>query len=222
MSAEDDGSIAQGAMTRGEIVDRRIDILSAVILSLATVLAAWSAFQSAKWSGEQSIEFAKANANRTESVRNSTLAGQQTQVDVATFIGFADAYAAEEPELAEFYRQRAREEFRVALEAWLALEPLENPDAPPTPFAMEEYTLAATVEADRLAEEADRFGQVALDDNQRSDNYVLLAVLFASVLLFAGLAPKSRTLQIQITMLAMAGIILLVGVGFLLAFPKTI
>ena len=40
MSAEDDGSTAQGTMTRGEIVDRRIDILSAVILSLATVLAA--------------------------------------------------------------------------------------------------------------------------------------------------------------------------------------
>ncbi len=222
MSAGDDGSTASGTMTRAEIVDRRIDILSAVILSLATVLAAWSAFQSAKWSGEQSVAFAKANANRTESVRNSTLAGQQTQVDVATFIGFADAFAADEPELAEFYRDRAREEFRPALDAWLALEPLKNPDAPPTPFAMEEYALASTAEADRLAEEADRFGQLALDNNQRSDNYVLLAVLFASVLLFAGLAPKSRTLQIQVTMLTMAGIILLVGVGFLLAFPKTI
>ena len=36
---------------------RTIEIISAVLLSLATVLAAWSAFQSAKWSGVQATRF---------------------------------------------------------------------------------------------------------------------------------------------------------------------
>lgn len=201
--------------------ERWIDIASAVFLSIATVLAAWSAFQSAKWSGEQSIAFAKAGAYRTESVRFSNQAGQQVQIDVAVFTQLVDAYSADDERRFEFFRERAREEFRPALEAWLATEPGTNPDAPDTPFAMEEYQLEATQEADRLAEEASASTDVALEDNQRSDNYVLLAVLFASVLLFAGLAPKSRTVQIQITMLAVAGVLLLVGIGFLLAFPKT-
>jgi hypothetical protein len=33
--------------------ERRVDVASALLLSVATVLAAWSAFQSAKWSGER-------------------------------------------------------------------------------------------------------------------------------------------------------------------------
>lgn len=209
-------------MMHDEIRQRRIDIVSAVFLSIATVLAAWSAFQSAKWSGEQSIAFAQASANRTESLRYSTQAGQQTQIDVAVFTSFLDAYVADETELAEFYRTRAREEFRPALEAWLATEPASNPDAPSTPFAMDEYQLAAQAEADRLVAEAEESTRTALDDNQRSDNYVLLAVLFASVLLFAGLAPKSRTFAMEVAMLVMAGVLLTVGIGFLIAFPKTI
>jgi hypothetical protein len=207
--------------THEEVRERRIDIVSAVFLSIATVLAAWSAFQSAKWSGEQSISFAQASANRTESVRASTLAGQQTQIDVAVFSSFVDAYAAGDTKLAEFYRQRARDEFKPALEAWIATRPVKNPDAPATPFAMPEYQLAARAEADRYTAAAEASTQMALDDNQRSDNYVLLAVLFASVLLFAGLAPKSRTFQIQVVMLSMAGVLLLCGVSLLLAFPKT-
>jgi hypothetical protein len=208
-----------GGQGRGE---RRVDIVSAVLLSIATVLAAWSAFQSAKWSGEQSIAFAKASANRTESVRYSTLAGQQTQIDVAVFSSFVDAYASGDTKLAEFYRSRARAEFKPALEAWIATDPAKNRNAPPTPFAMPQYKLAATAQAERSTKEAEASTQTALLDNQRSDDYVLLAVLFASVLLFAGLAPKSRTFRIQVAMLTMAGTLLCVGIWLLLAFPKTI
>ena len=40
--------------------ERRIDVASASLLAIATVLAAWSAFQSAKWSGEQATAYAQA------------------------------------------------------------------------------------------------------------------------------------------------------------------
>jgi hypothetical protein len=203
--------------------ERRVDIASALLLSIATVLAAWSAFQSAKWSGEQATAYAQASSLRQESVRASTLAGQQTIIDVTVFEQFVDAFAAGDEELQEFYRDRAREEFRVALEAWIETEPGKNPEtAPSTPFAMEEYVLAAEVESLDLQDQAESRFQDALTNNQRSDNYVLLAVLFASVLLFAGLAPKSKRYAIQVTMLVMATVVLVVGISFLIAFPKTI
>jgi len=211
--------------TNGAAVDhreRRIDIASALLLSVATVLAAWSAFQSAKWGGEQATAYAEASALRQESVRNSTLAGQQTIVDVSVFEQFIDAYAAGDRKLQDFYRERAREEFRPALDAWIALAGEDLETAPATPFAMPEYELAATVVSERLQRQAESRFQDALDNNQRSDNYVLIAVLFASVLLFAGLAPKSRTYPIQATMIVMAVVVLVVGLGFLLAFPKTL
>jgi hypothetical protein len=201
--------------------ERRIDIASALLLSVATVLAAWSAFQSSKWGGEQATAYAQASAFRQESVRMSTLAGQQIIIDVSVFEQIVDAYATGDRELEDFYRERAREEFRPALEAWIALARGDLESAPSTPFAMAEYVLAAGLRSERLQRQAESAFQVALDDNQRSDNYVLLAVLFASVLLFAGLAPKSRSYQIQVTMISLAVVVLVIGIALLLAFPKT-
>lgn len=218
------GTGVDDASTSGvtEERERRIDIASAALLAVATVLAAWSAFQSAKWSGEQATAYAQAAAARQESVRSSTLAGQLTILDVSVFEQFVDAYANRDRALQSFYLDRARDEFRPALDAWIALEPRENPeDVPGTPFELPEYELAANVEAERQERLAGVRFRSALDDNQRADNYVLLAVLFASVLLFAGLAPKSRRYSIQLTMIVMASVVLVVGVGFLLSFPKT-
>jgi len=201
--------------------ERRIDVASAALLAVATVLAAWSAFQSAKWSGEQATAYAQASSLRQESVRASTLAGQQTIVDVSVFEQIVDAFAAGDRRLEDFYRERVRAEFQPALEAWIAQARDDIERAPSTPFAMPEYELAATLDSEELQREAEARFQDALDNNQRSDNYVLLAVLFASVLLFAGLAPKSRSYSIQAAMIVLAMVVLVIGLGFLIAFPKT-
>ncbi len=202
--------------------ERRIDIASAVLLALATVLAAWSAFQSAKWSGEQATAYAEASAARQESVRNTTVAGQQTIIDVSMFEQYVDAFAAGEEKLQRFYLDRVRDEFRPALDAWIALQSTGDPeDAPGTPFELEGYDLGALTEADRQERLAGERFQAALDNNERADIYVLLTVLFASVLLFAGLAPKSRSYAIQLTMVVMACVVLVAGLGLLLALPKT-
>jgi hypothetical protein len=213
-----DDTAENGAVDHRE---RRIDVASAALLAVATVLAAWSAFQSAKWGGEQATAYAQASSLRQESVRASTLAGQQTIIDVSVFEQIVDAFAAGDRRLENFYRERARAEFQPALEAWIAQAREDIERAPSTPFAMPEYELAATVDSMDLQRQAEARFQDALDNNQRSDNYVLLAVLFASVLLFAGLAPKSRSYPIQATMIVLAAVVLVIGLGFLIAFPKT-
>ena len=51
----------------------------------------------------------------------------QTQIDVATFTQWVDAYAREETLLADFYFARFRAEFKPAVDAWIATRPLETP-----------------------------------------------------------------------------------------------
>ena len=143
------------------------------------------------------------------------------RIDVSVFEQIVDAFAAGDRRLEEFYLDRARAEFEPALEAWIAQARDDIEGAPSTPFALPEYELAAAQESEDLQHQAEGRFQDALDDNQRSDNYVLLAVLFASVLLFAGLAPKSRSYPIQAAMITLAVVVLMVGIGFLIAFPKT-
>ncbi len=147
-----DDSVSDGWLV--EFWERRGDLLTTVLLAAATVLTAWAGYQSAKWSGVQAIAFSEAGANRTESTRASTTAGQQSAIDVTLFTSWLDAAqdVADEPEfqgddeispalvrritvegtLAAFLFQRFRDEFKSAVEAWLVTDPFDSPDAPPT------------------------------------------------------------------------------------------
>ncbi len=204
-----------------------------VLIALAAVLTAWAGFESAKWGGVQATNFSQAGAARTESVRYSTLAGQQTSIDVMTYINWLNNYVDDvdsgeiEPvqpgEVYEptpgtpsgFYFERFRPEFVPAVHAWLATMPLANPDAPATPFEMEEYQLAATGEARLLEERADQKAADAATANQNSDNYVMTAVLFATALFFAALAsrlsaPRYRYASLTVATLLLAGTVIYV------------
>ena len=114
-----------------------------MLLALATVATAWSGYQSTRWNGEQAKAGGRANALRIESAKAAGLANTQTEIDVATFTQWVNAYALKQTELADFYFKRFRKEFRPAVDAWVATRPLKNPNAPLTPFAMPQYRLAA-------------------------------------------------------------------------------
>jgi hypothetical protein len=193
-----------------------------VLLALATVATAWSGYQASRWNGEQAKAFSRANAARIESTRASALANAQTQIDVATFTQWVDAYAQEQTELADFYLKRFRAEFKPAVDAWIATRPLRNPDAPLTPFAMPEYVVAANEEAGRLDAQAEVFSAEARTDVQRATNYVLGVVLFAAALFFAGMSARLRTRRLRIVLLSF-GIVVFVGtVVWLATFPVSI
>ncbi|MCB1247747.1 MAG: hypothetical protein KDB69_10805 [Acidimicrobiia bacterium] len=214
----------------------RIELVATIVLAIATILTAWSAFQSTKWSGTQANNYSAAGAARTESTRFDTRAGQLTQIDVAMYTDWVAAYFEESADgtipavtdgtyqptpgtTSGFLYTRFRPEFRPAVEAWLATDPVGNPDAPPTPFAMEEYVVADRLEAERLQTEADERAQAARDANQTSDNYVLTMVLFASVLFFAGVSSKLYLPRNRIIALGFGLVLLVVGSAISLSLP---
>jgi hypothetical protein len=107
-----------------------VEVVATVILALAAVATAWSGYQASRWHGEQAIAFSRANAARVESTRAADLADSQTEIDVATFTQWVDAYARHETQLAAFYRKRFRPEFQPAVAAWIATHPLRTPTRP--------------------------------------------------------------------------------------------
>lgn len=187
-----------------------VDVAATVLLALATVATAWSGYQASRWNGEQAAAAGRANAARIESTRASGLADAQTQVDVATFTAWVDAYARGEDRLAAFYRRRFRPEFAPAVDAWVATRPLRHADAPLTPFAMPQYTLAAREEAARLAAAADDQSARVRLYIQRSTNYVLAVVLFAATLFFAGMSAKLPSPRLRLALLVM-GVVVFAG-----------
>lgn len=200
----------------------RVEVASTVLLACAAVATAWSSYQATRWNGEQTRASSRTNAIRIEAARAQGLAQFQTQVDVATFTQWVDAYAREETELADFYFKRFRTEFKPAVEAWLATRPLRNPDAPLTPFAMPQYRLAATAEAERLDAEAEVSSATVRRNIQRASNYVLGVVLFAVSLFFAGMSTKLQTPRLRTTLLVIGCVVLLGTLAWIATFPVSV
>jgi hypothetical protein len=200
----------------------RIEIVATVLLALAAVGTAWSGYQASRWNGEQAKAFSRANATRIEASRASSLADAQTGIDVATFTQWVDAYALKRTELANFYFRRFREEFKPAVDAWIATRPLRNPNAPLTPFAMPQYKLAARVDAAELDAEAEVLSAKARANVQRGTNYVLGVVLFAVALFFAGMSTKLRERRLQVVLLALGVTVFLATVVWLATLPVSV
>lgn len=187
-----------------------------MLLALATVATAWSAYQARQWTGEQSLGTSHATASRIAENRQSALANRQVQIDVATFIQWVDAAKSGRPALADFYRSRFRPEFTPAFSAWLAQKPLTNPDAAKTPFALPQYRLKSTAAADGLEAKAAAASLHAKDANQRADNYTLAVVLFATSLFFAGISTKLHSTGARMATLGI-GCVVFLGTAIWLA-----
>jgi TRAP-type C4-dicarboxylate transport system permease small subunit len=200
----------------------RIEIAAALLLALAAVTTAWSSYQASRWNGEQAKTAGSVNKTRIEAARAADLATSQTQVDIATFVQWVDAYAQDQTELADFYRERFRDEFKPAFEAWVATKPVQTPSAPPTPFAMPEYRLAATADAERLDARAEVLAAEVRQSIQRSTNYVLGVVLCAVALFFAGISTTLGARGLRMGMVGLGWAIYLVALAWIATSPVSV
>jgi hypothetical protein len=202
--------------------DRRFELFATVLLAVATLATAWSAYQARVWTGEQSQGYSRANATRADVNRTAALANRQVQIDVATFTHWVDAHAQGRAPLAAFYAARFRNEFKPAFRAWLATKPFTNRAAPKTPFAMPQYRLQAAARADRLEAVADAASQGAKDANQHADNYMLAVVLFASSLFFAGISTKLESRTARVALLALGWVLFLGAATWIATSPTQV
>jgi hypothetical protein len=203
-------------------VTDRVELVATVLLAVAAVATAWSSYQATRWNGEQTKAGARTNAIRLDAARAQGLAEAQTQVDVATFTQWVDAYARDEKMLTTFYFERFREEFKPAVNAWIATRPLKTEGAPLTPFAMPEYKLAAAEDADRLDAEAEASAATVRENIQRASNYVLGVVLFAVALFFAGMSTKLGAQRLRVITVALGCVIFLGTAIWIATFPVSV
>jgi hypothetical protein len=207
-----------GAVEKDERT-RWAQITCAVVLSLATVSSAWCAYQATLWSGVQTFRLAAANKAGRESSAATMAALQTRAFDASMFINYMQAKNEGNERQEKFLFQRFRPEMKKALEAWLKTDPFGNPQAPLGPFKMAEYDQQELEEAKRHDERFAQEHAAAEQANQHSDTYVLLTVLFASVLFFGGIAGTLDSHRLRISILTMALVFFVVTVAVLGTMP---
>ncbi len=201
--------------------EKQFEVVATVLLAFAVLATAWTGYQASLWDGVQSSNYTQASAARTEAAQLRTEANVYRLADLSVFENYIDAFIDGDDELAAFYRDRFRPEFEPAYVAWIALDPFENPDAPPSPFGLPEYQLQADEEAVALELRADALfaeGEIA---NTDSDEYTLATLLFAVVLFFAAISERFEYVRMRVILLALAAAGLIAGVAIAFGQPIT-
>ncbi len=198
---------------------RWAEIVYAVVLSLATMSTAWCAYQGTRWSGAQTFRLNAANKAGRESSTFHVEALQLRAHDAAMGINWMNAKHEGNQSQEQFLFKRFRPEMKKAVEAWLRTDPFNNPKAPQSPMSMAEYVQPELGEAKRLEELSAQEFAAAQQANERSDTYVLLTVLFASVLFFGGIAGTIDLRHLRIAIVSIALAFFVINIIFLATMP---
>jgi hypothetical protein len=196
-----------------------MEIFSAALMALATIATAWCAFQASIWTGIQTFTLGEVNAARLQAASASNSALQLTSIDVGMFIQYAAAISQGNERLADFLLKRFRPEMRPAVDAWLETKPLQNPGAPSSPFMMPQYRSAALEEAESQTELAAAKLIEADDANRRSSRYLLLTVVFASILFFEGISTRFQSPSVKRAFVYAGAFVFAAALAVVLTFP---
>ena len=199
--------------------ERWMELLAALMLSLATLGIAWSGYQAAKWSGLQARRYTQASTARSFANRAATQAAQDRTQDLLNFNRWLEVTTEGNTQLADLYQRRFREEFTPAFERWQADDPLNNPDATPSPLREKNYVLSNEVKANKLEDLGDLRFEQGKDATENADSYVFATVFFAVVLFFAGISLRFQWFPMRIFILGLGGVMLVWGGIHLLSLP---
>ena len=200
--------------------DRLITIAEAVLLSIVTLLAAWSGYAAAKWNTESRIDLSKASTKRTEANRAAQEAITLRNFDSSTFEAWFAAYTVGNDQAMKLAIHRFRPEFRVAFDAWRATKPETNPNAPRGPTYMPQYREPELASARALDAEADALFTAGESAGSSSDKYVRTTVFLASVLFLVGISTHFPLRGVRYALVTLGAVVLIVSLVQLTQIPR--
>jgi hypothetical protein len=197
-----------------------LEVAEAIVLAIVAVATAWSGYQAARWTGYQSELYGEASRLRVEAQGVETAANQEHLYIASTVVEWLKAEAQGQHKLAELFERRILPEFRPAFEAWKMTNPVGNPDAPPGPQLMSEYSSSETKRAANLNRQGTRVFEQGNEARERSDAYVRVTVILANVLLLIAVSQRFRAYYVRLGMLVFATVLLCFPMHLIFTLPR--
>lgn len=196
------------------------ELIEVVVLAIVAVATAWSVYQAARFEGRQAFLYSESTRLRIEADESITLGGQQRLLDVSTFNTWIEARAMGQHRIADLYVDRFSPDYRRAWEAWLALDPFENPDAPPGPSFMPEYRNAQIEAAAELNRQATNTFDEGTEARETADRYVRLTVLFATVLFLVAVSQRFTFHVVRLAANGLAVVLMVIALVGVFVLPR--
>lgn len=190
----------------------RFELVIAVMLGLAAIITAWTAFQSTQLGDKVQESF-------SEGIRTSDQASQEYNTAIATdnqsqaiFLEYAKAVVAEDEVTAAYIKDTLMSpELAAAVEWWI-----EQPEdtGPASPFVDENpnWDDSSWVAAEELDVKAQEYFDAAKKADTDGDRFDLLQVVVTLSLFLFGVASLARQQKIQVGLAALGGVILVYSI----------
>jgi hypothetical protein len=216
--------IGQHAAQYGSAVApaHRIELISigeAVLLSIVTLVAAWSGYSAAKWSTHSSLDLAKGTALRAKANRAFEQSLTLRTQDAANFNAWFAAYLAGNKRGERVAQRRFRTQYDVAFRAWLATKPFTNPNAPKGPQYMPQYKPTGAALSQQLDRTADAYYAAGEHAGSTSDKYIRATVILASVLFLVGISSHFPFRGVRFGLVALGTCLLVIAAIEILSLP---
>jgi hypothetical protein len=193
-------------------------MIAVLLLGVATIGTAWSGYQASRWNQAQSDIAREASDLRVESNRQFGLATQTILYDANLVTQYAKAVSDGDTELQDFMRSTLfRTDFLPVLERWQVA--VRAGQTPPRLLEDHDYIdeqLGPYQETQAKAEAKD---VEAKDAGQNGDDYVLLTLLLAAALFFAGVTTSFKLQLARLVLLALAAVLLAYCISQIATLP---
>lgn len=212
-----DQSSSNNGVSQGAIA-----LIAAIVLGLAAVLTAWSAYRGSLTSDIVLKSYSEQQANIAIANDTFSRADQQEQLETTLFLDWAVATSVGNDDAADYLVNVMSDELFAAVEWWIE-QP--NDSAPATPFTPDNPAFAdlpsqvLVAEGEAILAEADTFRLAAEQADADSDRFDLANVFFAVVLFIAGLATLVQRRSIQVGFLTISVLGFIAGLAVLATTP---
>lgn len=200
--------------------NHRLDTISTLLLSVAALATSWAGYQATLWGGEQTRHIASATVARARASRAVVRTGQFVMLDVGQFNYWLEEKAHRDSKLTAFIERRFRPEFKAAFDEWIKGNPLESPESAPSPFSLSQYHVSSADSADHYDTLADSEAALAARANRAGDDYVLNAVILATVMFFAAAAQNDIRTSLRWLLVGFASLACVVGIARFFILPR--
>jgi protein-S-isoprenylcysteine O-methyltransferase Ste14 len=199
-----------------------VELAATVVLSLAVLVATWSAYQAALWGGVQASNASLYTGQLTESNDLTSLITAQFESDSQAISTWLIMAAEDNERGMQILEERFDDTLRPAFDAWIAGS-IDGDVPPGLPQDLPEYEAGfdELLEAKNfLFASATEARETAGEANRTSDSFVLVTVIMASVMFFAGVGTKLKGQATRLTMLVVAGLLFAGALAAMLTLPQ--
>ncbi len=199
-----------------------IEILEAILLAIVAIVTALSGYQAARWDGESAREYATSSRLRTESTETHLTANEMLLYNAGNLTAWLQAYDAGDQSLQDLLERRFTPEYKVAFDAWVAIDGMNDPSAPPGPRYMPEYEDPLAEEATELGEEASHAFDLGVEYRETGEHYVRITVVLAAVLFLIAIGQRFKVRGVRYSINIVAGIFLVYCLYLFAIYPHLV